>query len=86
MILSLDVYILEMRENNALVFKEGQLHIRQKEMLSTITKLQSEALQVSDQVASMETRVETLIKESQGIFLNGPTPLETMKDIIDEAT
>lgn len=74
-----------MQENNYLVIIVGYIHARQYDnMLSTVTKLQSEALKVSDQVASVETSVETLIKESQGIFLNGPTPLETAQGIKDK--
>ena len=41
-------------------------------------------MQVNDQVASIETRVETLIKESQIIFLNKPTSFGTMQTIVQK--
>ena len=65
-----------MQENTTTVPKVGQLHTRQQELLSTITKLQDEALQLNEQDVLVETRVEMLVKDSQGIFINGTTPLE----------
>ena len=46
--------------------------------------MHNDALQINDQVASVEIRVDTLVKELQGIFLNGSIPLETTQDIIDK--
>lgn len=71
-----------MHENNALVTKVRQLCSKQQELLSMITKFQDEALQANEQDVSAETRVELLVKESHGIFLNGPRPLETTQEII----
>lgn len=46
--------------------------------------LQEDALQVSEQIFTIEERVKILLKESQAIFLNGLTPLETMQNIIEK--
>ena len=71
-----------MPENNALVNKAGQLRSRQQQLLSTIMKLQDGALLVNEQVVIVQARVEMLVKESQGVFVNGPTLIETTKKII----
>lgn len=53
-----------MQESTTIVTKAGQLHTRKQELLRTITKLQDEALQLNEQDVSIETKVETLVKES----------------------
>lgn len=45
-------------------------------------KLLDEKFIVNDQVVIVEARVETLVKESQGFFLNGPMLVETIEKII----
>ena len=73
-----------MQQNNALVARIGKLWARKHELLNNITKLQKDALQVSEKVFTTEARVDTLLKESREIFLNGTTPLESMQDIIEK--
>lgn len=41
-------------------------------------------MQVSEQIFTLEARLDTLVKESKVLFLNGPTPLETTEEIIDK--
>ena len=62
-----------------------QLRVGQQELINTITKLQEDALQVSEHPFKIDARVETLLKESWVVFLNGITPLETTQDVIVKA-
>lgn len=80
--LSPDVRKTIMLENTTLVSKGGHLRAMKQHLLSTITKPQDEALLVTEKTIIVEARLETLVKESQGLFLNGPTPLETTHEVI----
>ena len=39
---------------------------------------------MKEQAVTVEARVETLVKESQGVFLNGSTHLDIAKEIIQK--
>ena len=73
-----------MQQNIFVVAREGKLRARQQELLNNITKLQEEALKVNEKVFTIKSRVDTLIQESQAIFLNGLTPLDIAQDIINK--
>lgn len=62
--LTLDVNKTIMHENIILVSKVGHLRAKQQQLFSIITKLQDGALLVTEQAAIVDTRVETLVKES----------------------
>ena len=53
-------------------------------LLSKITRLQDEALQVNEKSYTSKDSIKTLVYNIQEIFINGPMALETMQNIIQK--
>lgn len=57
-----------MQDNTILVSKASEIQAKQQELLSTITKLQDEALLASEQVTSIDVGVDRLVIELWEVF------------------